>query len=150
MNAGEYSSPLPRKMFVNCPVVSGYVTSRLQSQDDRVQVTSGSASNMLVTFENVGNTIFSVHLRETDDRSISGTRYNLTAAPVYLVPGGQQTQMLKGNRPFIEVYCTGTTVGQLRMQIDAQRTWTPMGIGRDDAFGAPKLWQAKVIPGPLT
>jgi len=152
MNPGEYVQPLVRKTLVQCPVVSGYVTSRLYTQSDWPPAISGGVSqtNMLVTFENVGNTYFSVNLRETDDRSISGTRYNLTATPVYLCPGGQQTQTLSGKRNFLEVYCTGTTTGQLRMQIDSQRTWSELGFAKDDPYYPPQLWQAKVLPGPLT
>lgn len=152
MNPGEYVQPLPRKTLVQCPVVSGYVTSRLYSQDAWPPPISGGVSyaNMLVTFENVGNTYFSVHLRETDDRSVSGTRYNLTSAPVYLVPGGQQTQTLSGKRNYLEVYCTGTTTGFLRMQIDAQRRWNELGFNKDDPYFPPQLFQAKTIPGPLT
>ncbi len=105
---------------------------------------------MLVTFENVGNTYISVNLRETDDRSISGTRYNLNSSPVYLVPGGQQTQTLSGKRNYLEVYCTGTTSGNLRMQIDSQRRWNQLGFAKDDPFYPPQLFQAKLIPGALT
>ena len=151
MNPGEYVQPLPRKTLVQCPVVSGYVTSRVYTQDDGPPASSGgtTASNMMVTFENVGNTFFSVHLRETSDRSISGTRYNLTTIPVYLVPGGQQTQLLSGKRSFLEVYCTGTTTGNLRMQIDSQRRWSELGFSKDDPYYPTQLWQAKVIPGYL-
>ena len=152
MNPGEYVQPLVRKTLVQVPVVSGYVTSRLQTQDDYLPSISGGTTqtNMLVTFENVGNTYFSVNLRETDDRSISGTRYNLNSTPVFLVPGGQSTQMLSGKRAFLEVFCTGTTTGNLRMQIDSQRRWTEMGFGKDDPFYPPQLFQATVNPGPLT
>ena len=136
MNPGEYIQPLPRKTLVQVPVVSGYVTSRLYTQDDYPPSISGGATgtNMMVTFENVGNTYISVVLRETDDRSVSGTRYSLTATPVYLVPGGQQTQFISGRRNFLEVYCTGTTAGFLRMQIDSQRRWSELGFGKDDPF----------------
>lgn len=152
MNPGEYVQPLVRKTLVQVPVVSGYVTSRLQTQSDWPPAISGGTTQaaMLVTFENVGNTQFSVHLRETDDRSISGPRFNLTATPVTLVPGGQTTQTLSGKRNFLEVFCTGTTSGQLRMQIDSQRRWTEMGFGKDDPFYPPQLYQATVLPGPLT
>jgi hypothetical protein len=152
MNPGEYTSPLVRKTLVQCPVVSGYVTSRLYTQDDYPPTISGgtTATNMLVTFENVGNTQFAVYLRETNDRSISGIRYNLTDNPVNLVPGGQQTKMLSGTRSFLEVYCSGTTAGQLRMQIDSQRRWSELGFAKDDPFYPPQLWQATVLPGPIT
>ncbi len=152
MNPGEYVSPLTRKTLVQCPVVSGYVTARLQAQDQIPLATSGQPSAMMVTFENIGNTQFSVVLNETDDRSVSGTRYKLagfTGTAVALVPGGQQTLLLNGYRTFTEVYCTGTSSGNLRMQIDSQRRWTEMGFDRSDPFYPPKLWQAKEYPGPL-
>jgi hypothetical protein len=150
MYPGEYPNPLPRKTNVQVPVVSGYVTARLQAQDYFPPTLSGgtTATNMLVTFENVSNTQFSVLLRETDDRSITGTRYNLMSA-VSLVPGGQSTQTVSGLRPFLEVYCTGTTTGFLRMQIDSQRKWNLLGFAKDDPFYPPQLFQAKAVPGPL-
>ena len=151
MNTGEYTAPLVRKTVVQCPVISGYVTARLYTQDDVPPVISGVANtNMLVTFENVGCTQFAVILNETSDRSVSGARYALTATPVNLVPGGVSTQMLGGTRSFLEVYCSGTTTGNLRMQIDAQRRWSELGFDKMDPFYPPQLWQAKVFPGPLT
>lgn len=153
MNPGEYVSPLTRKTLVQCPVVSGYVTARLQAQDQIPMASSGQPSAMMVTFENVGNTQFSVVLNETSDRSTSGTRTRLTGftgTAVALVPGGQQTLLLSGHQTYTEVYCTGTTTGQLRMQIDSQRRWTEMGFDRLDPFYPPQLWQAKETPGPLT
>lgn len=158
MNPGEYISPMPRKTWVMCPVVSGYTTARLFTQDYYAPTLSGGATNtnMLVTFENVGNTYFSVKLRETDDRSVSGTRYDLTTA-LALVPGGQKTQTVSGVRPYLEVYCTSTTSngtnfypgGNLRMQIDSQRRWSEMGFSKDDPFYPPQLFQAKEVPGPI-
>ena len=152
MNPSECVQPLPRKTLVQCPVVSGYVTARLYTQSSWPPPISGGTSeaNMHVLFENVGNTQFSVHLRETDDRSVSGTRYNLTSSPVSLVAGGSQTQFLSGKRNYLEVYCTGTTTGQLRMQIDSQRRWTELGFSKDDPYYPPQLFQAKTIPGPLS
>lgn len=148
MNPGEYPQPLVRKTFVHCPVVSGYVTGRLQAQDAFPPTVSGGNTTMLVTFENVGGTQFSVLLRETDDRSVSGVRRNLMSA-VSLVPGGQSTHTLNGIKPYLEVYCTGTTSGQLRMQIDSQRRWTEMGFDRTDGYYPASLYQAKTVPGPI-
>lgn len=154
MYPGEYVQPLVRKTLVQCPVVSGYVTARLQAQDiSTPPATSGTPTRMAVLFENVGNTAFSVLLRETDDRSVSGTRYTLpgfTGTAAYLVPGGEVALPLDSKRNYVEVYCTGTTVGQLRMQIDSQRRWTEMGFAKDDPFYPPQLFQAKTVPGPLT
>ena len=153
MMPGEYVAPMPRKTWVMCSVVSGYVTARLQQQDWFGPAISGPPTAMAVTFENVGNTAFSVVLNETDDRSVSGTRTALvgfTGTAAFLVPGGQQYLLLNGHQKYLEVFCTGTTDGALRMQIDSQRKWTEMGYDRSDPFFPPALWQAKEVPGPLT
>ena len=152
MNPGEYITPMPRKTVVQCPVVSGYVTARLQLQDYYPPSISGMPSRMLVTFENQGNTAFSVALNETTDRSIAGVRTLLngfSGTAAYLVAGGQQTLMLNGKQSILEVFCTGTTTGNLRMQIESQRRWTEMGFDRLDPFYPTVLYQAKEVPGPL-
>jgi hypothetical protein len=149
MNAGEYPQPLVRKTVVQCPVVSGYVAARLYSQSFVAPTISGANTTALAVFENVGNTQFSVLLRETDDRSSSGVRYNLTSA-VSLAPGGQDTKTFVGRRPYLEVYCTGTTTGQLRLQIDSQRTWNQLGFDRTDPYYPARLYQGKTSPGAIT
>lgn len=153
MNPGEYTAPMPRKTWVNCPVVSGYVTARLQAQDWFPPVMASQHTSLLVTFENVGNTIFTVQLNETSDRSTAGVRTALTNSSTYLVPGGQQTKHLQSHEKYLEVYCSGTTAGQLRMQIDSQRQWVELGFDRQDIVSTvgypPALWQAKEVPGPV-
>jgi hypothetical protein len=151
MNPGEYVTPLVRKTTVMCPVVSGYTTARLMADDRTPPSLSGVGSpvSILATFHNVGNVAFSVKLRETDDRSISGTRFDLTANPVFLVPGGQTTQNVSGLRAYLEVFCTGTTTGNLRLQLDSQRRWNQLGFAKDDPFFPPQLFTAKEYPGPL-
>lgn len=157
MNPGEYLSPMPRKTLVQVPVVSGYVTARLQAQDWFAPAISGAPTNMMVTFENVGNTFFSVVLNECDDRSTSGPRYRVTGftgTAAFLRPGGYQTLMLQGKRKYLEVACTGTTTGNLRMQIESNRQFVECGFDRTDNMSTigypPALWQAKEVPGPLT
>ena len=153
MNPGEYTSPLVRKTVVQCPVMSGYVTARLQAQDWFTPPISGVPTSIMATFENVGNTYFSVVLNETDDRSISGTRTALvgfSGTAAYLVPGGQQALQLNGKHNFLEVYCTGTTTGELRLQLESQRRWNQLGIDRADPFYPWQLWRAKEVPGVLS
>ncbi len=150
MYPGEYPQPLVRKTFVQAPVVSGYVAARLQSQDWFLPTISGGANNMLVTYENVGNTYFTVLLRETTDRSISGVRTTLPGTEQMLCPGGQVTLSATNKARYLEVYCSGTTTGQLRMQIDSQRQWVEMAFDKTETtFYPTSLWQAKEQPGPL-
>lgn len=151
MYPGEYSQPLPRKHFVNCPVVSGYVTARLQAEDVSYPPgPSGLAfnTNVTVTFENIGGTAFSVLLRETDERGTAGVRHTVLNAGT-LVPGGQVTKLGSASHQYLEVYAVGLSAyyeGELRMQIESQRQWREMGFDRTDPFYPAKLWQATVTP----
>jgi hypothetical protein len=150
MYPGEYPQPLIRQTFVQVPVVSGYVAARLQAQYWFAPTLSGYMStNLGVLYENVGNTWFSVQLQETDDRSISGVRYALPGSAAMVCPGGHAGVACSNLRPILEVLCTGTTTGQLRMQISSTRRWTEMGFDRLDPFYATSLWQAKEQPGPV-
>ena len=156
MFPGEYISNLTRKTFVQVPVISGYVTARLQAQDYFPAPISGTLTSMMVTLENTGRNQTSVLLRETSDRSISGTRYTVMPA-VTLVPGGKTFHFVsKGYLSYLELYCSGSdsTTGQsfsdVRMQIDSLRRWTEMGFDKNDPFYPPQLFQAKEVPGPLT
>lgn len=165
MNPGEYPQPLVRKHFVNCPVISGYVTARLQAEDWFPPTISGYGTvgtSMFVTFENVGGTAFSVLLQETDDRSISGARTPISGympeqgsvgpmPSLSLVPGGAVQRTLSSLQPYMEVKCTAGGPSQLRMQLESQRQWRELGFDRvDDATFYPvTLWQAKEYPGPV-
>lgn len=150
MYPGEYPQPLSRKTVVQCPVVSGYVAARLQAQEYHAPVVSGySETAVQATFQNVGNTWIEVQLRETSDASITGTRYNLGDA-VMLCPGGHAVkQMTFGKRKYLEVLCTGTTTGALKLELDSQARWTEMGFAKDDPYFATSLWQAKAYPTAL-
>lgn len=150
MYPGEYTQPLVRKTLVQAPVISGYVTARLQAQDYFPPTISGATTNMLVTLENTGINTTAISLQETSDRSVSGTRYTIMNA-VTVVPGGQTTQFVnQGYLPFLELYCSGTNGDStVRMQIDSQRRWTEMGFDKFDPFYPPQLFQAKEVPGPI-
>lgn len=162
MFPGEYTQPLVRKHFVNCPMISGYVTARLQAEDWFPPTISGTGTvfdTMFVTFENVGGTAFSVLLKETDDRSISGTRTaisggfptNQVMTPLNLVAGGASQQTFSNINPYLEVWCTDGGPGSLRMQIESQRQWRELGFDKvDDLTLYPTaLWRAKEYPNPV-
>jgi hypothetical protein len=149
MYPGEYNQPLPRKHFVQCPVVSGYVTARLQAEDVVDPVSpSGPLGNVAFVFENVGGTAFSVKVNSTYDRSVSGARVLVCNAGT-LVPGGFVMQTGATAAPYIEIYGEGLTnyfEGSMRLQIDSIRQWREMGFDRTDPFYPPKLWRATVTP----
>lgn len=148
MNPGEYPQPLVRKTLVNVPVVSGYVTSRLRAADAIAPVISGEDTTVMVVFENVGNTNCSVLLRQTNDRSISGTRIDVISG-ISLVPGGRRTVTSQAPfQQFLELYCYDGGPSQVRMQIESQRQWEQMGFDKsaDSTFYPTSLWQAKAYP----
>lgn len=144
MNPGEYPQPLVRKTLVNAPAISGYVAARLRADDSIAPVISGSDTTVMVTFENVGNTLVGVKLRQTNDRSISGTRIDVITG-VSLVPGGRK--IVTSTAPFqsyLELYCDANGPSQVRMQIESLRKWNELGFDKvaDATFYAPQLWQA--------
>jgi hypothetical protein len=144
MNPGEYLQPFPRKITVNVPVVSGYVTSRLQADDSIAPVISGDDTRVMVTFENLGNTAVGVKLRQTNDRSISGTRIDVISG-INLVAGGRMTQTSTAPfQKYLELYCYSGGPTNIRMQIESQRQWAELGFDKvaDQTFYPPSLWQA--------
>lgn len=152
MYPGEYPQPLPRTTFVQVPVVSGYVAARLQAQDWVQPTLSGIPTSLAVLYENVGNTWFAVQLQSTDDRSVSGFRTVLPQTAASVCPGGQVGVTGATKQRYLEVFCLGTTTGQLRMQLVGQRQWVKMGFDKvDDAtFYPTSLWQAHEYPGPVS
>ena len=141
---GEYPQPLLRKTVVNVPVVSGYVTARLQAVDPVQPSVSGDDTYALVLFENVGNTACHVMLQQTTDRTVSGTRFSVVSG-IALVPGGRRT--IATNAPYqryLELKCTFNGPSQIRMQIESQRQWNLMVFDKvaDATFYPTSLWQA--------
>ena len=145
---GEYPQPLIRTQTVQVPVISGYVASRLRMVDPIRPTTSGQETTMMVTIENTGARGVFVQLRETTDRSISGTRYNVISG-IYVVPGGRSVQTTQNAyQEYLELYCTDAGPSQVRMQIASQRRWAEMGFDKeaDSTFYPPQLWQAAPVP----
>jgi hypothetical protein len=145
---GEYPQPLVRKHFINVPVVSGYVTSRLQGIDPVQPVTSGDDTYMMVTFENVGGTLCAVKLRQTQDRTISGARVDVVSG-ISLVPGGHRVVPTNAAyMKYLELYCYSGGPSQLRIQIESLRQWGQMGFDKvaDATFYPPQLWEASPTP----
>lgn len=146
MNPGYYPQPLPRKHFVNVPVISGFVTARLYAEDAMLRPAVTPAEMCLFTLENVGPNPTVIEITETDDRTVSGVR-TLVVSGTPLVPGGQTTVTGSPNSYFMEVRCTGTNGdSQLRMQIESQREWRSLGFDKTDPFYPPQLWQARPLP----
>lgn len=157
---GEYPQPLARTTNVQCPVMAGYITARLQVQGERGIVyvashgtstgtLSGFSENLtMVNVHNTGPQDASFFLLGTDDY-VSGPRENLiavNAGTVNVVREGRQTLALYPRHTYMEVKgFTGTST--LRMQLTSRLRWDVLGFDKTDPYYPPVLFTAK---NPLT
>ena len=149
---GEYPEARVRTTNVRCPIVGGYVTSRLQVQGDLVLSTmpgtlseSGYNPNTtMVVVENDGANTFSMQLLGTNDYT-SGPRENVGAAKT-LVPKGKTSYSVTPRHMYLEVKgIAGTSA--LRMQLSSRLRWDILGFDKTDPLYPPALWNLK---NPLT
>jgi len=103
---------------------------------------------MMVTLENTGAAGVFLQLRQTTDRSVSGTRISAVSG-VYVVPQGRSVRTTNAvYQEFMELYCTDGGPSEVRMQIASQRRWAILGFDKeaDSTFYPPQLWQAIPVP----
>lgn len=157
---GEYPQPLTRVTNVQCPVVAGYITARLQVQGERGQVVvaatgtatgtlSGNMENMtMVSVHNTGPQNAAFFLLGTDDYT-SGPRENLVtvnSGTAAVVREGHTTLLVYPRHTYLELKgFTGTSF--LRMQLASRLRWDELGFDKTDPFYPPHLFNAK---NPLT
>jgi len=162
MDPGAYPEPLLRTTFVQAPMVSGYVGSRLRIADYAfgtnltvAAATTNPDNQVHLMIENVafppatgltfnGTTIFFKIQQSLDDGS-SGTRTPISAE-YSIVPGGRRTIDFFVNAPFVEIKCTGGG-GNIRAQLAARLKFEEMAYDKSDPFFAPQLWNQKFISG---
>jgi len=132
---GEFPQPLVRSAHLLFPMVSGYTTGRLRAQTQLAA--SGTDQLTQFTFENVGETAFTLQLKEVDDR-VSGTRSNL-GNTLALVVGGHATVNLTPTKKFLEIACT-TGNGELRLQVASTVRWDVLAFAKDDVLYPRSLW----------
>jgi hypothetical protein len=149
---GEYPQPLIRTTNVQCPVLGGYITARLQVQGNPVHSATGDGLNesgyvdntTMVVVENTGRNTCAMRLLGTNDYT-SGPRENVGAAQT-LVPSGRVSYNVVPRHTYLEVSgLSGTTT--LRMQLSSRLRWDELGFDKTDAFYPPSLVSAK---NPLT
>lgn len=142
---GEYSQPLLRTTNVQCPVVAGYVTARLQVEGNPLISVSGFVDNTtLVSLENTGLTAVSLRLQGTNDYT-SGPREWVGSA-VSLVPTGHSTITVTPRHTYLEVVGQSGT-SSVRLQLSSRLRWSELGFARNDPYYPPFLFTAK---SPLT
>lgn len=161
MIPGAYPNPLVRTTWVQVPMVSGYVGSRLRIADyafgtsvSGAQGTNVPDNRFRMVVENANNpnapiasqqgTNIYFRVQQTLDDGPSGTRTPIS--PEYgVVPGGRVAVAdIFINAPFVEIKCTGGG-GNIRAQIATLLTWEEMAMDRTDTFGAPQLWNKKFV-----
>jgi hypothetical protein len=154
---GEYPEGLVRTTNVQCAVVGGYVTARLQVQGEPVlsagTVSVGGgvlsesgyvANTTMVTVENTGLNSFTMRLLGTNDYT-SGPRENIGAAQT-LVPLGRTQYSVVPRHTYLEVFTTSGT-SALKMQLSSRLKWDELGFAKTDPFYPPFLWNVK---NPIT
>jgi len=153
---GEYVAGLVRTTNVQCPLVGGYITARLQVQGLPVLSTgttssgtgqpgslseSGYAPNTtMVVVENSGQNSVTMQLVGTNDYT-SGPRENVGAAQA-LVPYGRTAYSVTPRHTYLEVFTVAGT-SALRMQLSSRLKWDMLGFDKTDLVYAPQLWQAR-------
>ena len=156
MEPGAYVEPLMRTTWVQVPMVSGYVGSRLRVADYSFGTTTGTNGStyednkvrLMIHNSSSGTNIY-FRVNQTTDSSSSGTRTAIT--PDYLLnPYGYRTVDFTVTQPIIEIKCTGGQ-GMIRAQVESRLKWEQMSMGRTDTFGAPQLWNHKWTgPGAIS
>ncbi len=157
---GEYPQPLIRTTNVQCPVVAGYVTARLQRQGELGQVVvaatgtatgtlSGFSDNLtMVSVHNTGPQNVAFFLQGCNDY-ISGPRENLitvNSGTASVVRDGHTTLAVYPRHTYLEVKgFSGTSA--VRMQLNSRLRWDQMGFDKTDPFHPPFLWNNR---NPLT
>lgn len=142
---GEYPQPLDRVTTAQFPVVSGYVTCRLQVIGNPQISISGFVDNTTqVTVENTGISTVSLRLQGTDDYT-SGPREWVGAAQS-LVPSGRTQYSVTPRHQYLEVVGQSGTA-TVKMQLASRLKWNELGFSKSDPFYPPFLYQAR---DPLT
>lgn len=160
MDAGAYPEPLLRTTFVEIPMVSGYVGSRLRIADYAfgtnltvLAPTTNDDNKVHMTIENVafpapaGLTFTGTHVffkvNQCSDNGSSGARTSISSE-YSIAPGGRRTIHFYINQPIIEIKCTGGG-GNVRVQLESRLKWEEMAYDKSDTFFAPQLWNKKYV-----
>jgi hypothetical protein len=149
MFEGEYSHPLVRPTVFQAPMVSGYVTARLQW--DGVPIASGYQDYATqVVLENIGENTFSVQMQQCSDYSATGPREAIGPAQS-LVPLGRKTINILVSKPYLEFKASTATnqKANLKVQLNSKVRWNLMGFSElDPTYPTLQLTQSadSVVP----
>lgn len=134
-----------RKTEFQAPIVSGYVTARLQVEGNPEISISGFVDNTTqVLVRNTGINTVSFRLQGTDDYT-SGPREWVGAAQT-LVPSGRTNYSVTPRHNYIEVVGQSGT-SAVHFQLESRLRWNELAFAKTDPFYPPFLYQAR---DPLT
>ena len=138
---GDYPQAQDRVTNVQCPIVGGYVTARLQVVGYPVNAQSGYVDNTTkVTLTNEGANSFTVQFTGCNDY-VSGPRENVGASKT-VVPRGRTTYSITPRHAYLELRCLSGT-SSARVQLSSRLKWDQMAFDKTDAFYPPSLWRQK-------
>ena len=136
MNDTIYGGPFQRTTAFSAPMVSGYVTARLEAVHVPASTESGY-SNQLVQaiLENQGGGNFTVQINQTNDYSVTGPREALGGA-ISLVPGGYRVLNFQAGKRYLEFKATAVTSSSsgniLRANLSSRYAWNILAFGESD------------------
>src|SRR5215831_9264541 len=148
---GEYGQPLLRVTKLECPMVAGKVTARLQvgglvhsATSDGLTGSGYVDNNVQVTVENTGVNTVALQLIGTNDY-VSGPRENVGPAKTINVRG-RTVYNVTPRHTYLEVWAT-TGTGHLRMQLSSRLRYSELGFDERDPNYPLPLWSPKLKPG---
>ena len=148
MDPGAYPEPLARTTWVQVPMVSGYVGSRLRVADYAYGTTTGAPATfppdnrvrLLIQNTVSGSSGTNVYFQvfQTFGTQLQYPRASITAE-YGIVPHGRQIVDFTFEAPILEIKCTGGG-GNIRAQISSHIKWEEMAFDKYDAFYPQSLW----------
>lgn len=148
LNTGEYAQPLVRVTWVECPLVAGFTTARLQAKlqyGGTTPVLAFPDNQVNALLENVGILAGTVQFQQTTNDTVSGARIPVGSA-VVLVPGGRASVQFTQTQQYLEVWCTGGGPTQLRAQLSSMLQWNRLGFDKSDPYYPQYILQPVLTP----
>ena len=139
---GEHPAGILRSTVVQCPVVGGYVTARLQvmGEPGTVQVSGFSPNATMVAATNTGGNSVTFRLQGTDDYTLGPWEW--VGGALTLVPSGGTNVTVYPRHHYLELAGqTGTST--VRVQFSSRLRWNELGFAKTDPRYPPSLWTVK-------
>lgn len=159
MYPGQYAQPTPRRVNVQCPMISGYSMARFRSPLlGNTPLPPTSQRGVKAVISNLTNTTVKMSFVPLADKTTpvlagSGSRYGLYDAAgtsvgdyVYVSGSGQVQVQFSANKTFMEVFADGGGPSEVRIQLESLIQWEAMSFDRLDAKYPTSLVQPRWTP----